>query len=547
MMLARAVVVAAASAIGSSLAVAGEQPAAEGRLHGPPSQMLVMPFDNQDGDARLYWLSEGSSLLLSMLLERYGAMAVARDDRVTAFERLQLPPAVALSHATVIRVSQIVGAADVVVGAYDAAADRLTVRARLIRMAAGRMMPEVVEEGALTDIFGVYDRLARQLLRYPGGPAPPAAPGTMLSSPEAFELYVKGVIAEGPGTDRQYLEQAAAIAPRDDQLRVALWQAHTAAGDHLRALAVATAVGPTSGHARLAAYQRAMSQIALKRHDEAFVTLAALHKAERSAEVLNAMGVVALRRGRTPTMERASSYFRQASQLDPADADYLFNLGYACWLDSDAPGAVAALRDAVRRDPVDADAHAVLSAALRQTGATAEAARELELARRLAGQPDSAAGAPVAPAVPGGMERLKRPLGRSRPHVDAMIGLSGQRDQAALVAFHLDAARRAYAREADREAEQGLRRVLFLSPYLADAHLLLGRVHLRSGRPADAIQAFQVALWSEESAGAYVALAEAYWQAQNLPAAKEAVERALERDPTSVEARALSDRLARPR
>ena len=96
------------------------------------------------------------------------------------------------------------------------------------------------------------------------------------------------------------------------------------------------------------------------------------------------------------------------------------------------------------------------------------------------------------------------------------------------------------------EAERELRRALYLSPYLAEAHLLLGRVHLRTGRTADAIQAFKIALWSADSAAGHLALAEAYLQSQNPTAAREEVDRALALDPTSAAARALRDKLAKP-
>src|SRR5687768_13976538 len=99
---------------------------------GAISETLVMPFDNPQADAKLVWLAEGSAVLLSAFLERYGAASVSRDGRLSAFERLQLPPAAALSHATVIKVGQFVGASDVVVGFYELAGDHLTVRARMI-------------------------------------------------------------------------------------------------------------------------------------------------------------------------------------------------------------------------------------------------------------------------------------------------------------------------------------------------------------------------------------------------------------------------------
>jgi Tfp pilus assembly protein PilF len=137
------------------------------------------------------------------------------------------------------------------------------------------------------------------------------------------------------------------------------------------------------------------------------------------------------------------------------------------------------------------------------------------------------------------LERLKDFLDRPSTRVNAMIASAGQRVQAELATHHLDAGRRAYEREADREAERELRRALYSSPYLAEAHLLLGRVYLRGGRPADAIQAFRIALWSEETVEGHVRLAEAYLIAQNLPAAREEVARALQLDPTSPEANAL--------
>jgi len=33
-----------------------------------------------------------------------------------------------------------------------------------------------------------------------------------------------------------------------------------------------------------------------------------------------------------------------------------------------------------------------------------------------------------------------------------------------------------------------LGRTVYLSPYEAEAHLLIGRIHLRAGRPGDAIE-----------------------------------------------------------
>ena len=128
------------------------------------------------------------------------------------------------------------------------------------------------------------------------------------------------------------------------------------------------------------------------------------------------------------------------------NADYFFNLGYAYWSEKDAGRRVYWLREAVRRDPTDGEAHFVLSAALQQTGAVAEAARERELARSLSSRyaqwESRAAGG--GELIPRGLERLHERLDEPAARVDTIITSSGQRDQAALATFHLDAGRRAF-------------------------------------------------------------------------------------------------------
>ena len=501
-----------------------------------PHEILVMPFEDPNDDPKLYWLGEGSAVLLAEYLERYGGLAVRREERLAAFDRLQLPPAAALSHATVIKVGQFVRAGAVVIGSFALSQSELTVRARTIDLDAARMGEEVVERGPLTDLFAIYDAVARRL-RNAKAPAPPPAAGTLLTSLHAFELYVKGMVAESAKTQRTYLEQAAKAAPAEDRIKLALWRVHTETGNHQLALAAAASVTATSLQSEAARYLVARSQLALKRLDEAFNTLKALQSDTRAAEVANALGVVQLRRGATPQTGRPVYYFNQAAQTDPSDPDYFFNLGYGYWLDKDPPAAVYWLREAVRRDPADGDAHLVLAAALQQTGSTAEAARERELAARLSASTDETMKA--VDSIPRGLERLKEFLDRPSGRIDAILSSTGQRDQLELATHHLEAGRRAFEREADREAERELRRALFSSPYLAEAHLLLGRVYLRAGRTSDAIQALKIALWSEVSVEGHLRLAEAYLAASNVAAAREEVDRALTLEPKNGDALAL--------
>jgi Flp pilus assembly protein TadD len=84
-----------------------------------------------------------------------------------------------------------------------------------------------------------------------------------------------------------------------------------------------------------------------------------------------------------------------------------------------------------------------------------------------------------------------------------------------------------------------LRRVVYLLPYEAQAHLLIGRIHLRAGRPKEAIDALKISVWSEDTAEARTALGEAYVKTGDPAAAREHLARALQLDPESAEAKRL--------
>lgn len=507
-----------------------------------PAPIVVIPFENPTQEARLAWMREGAAILLSEMLVASGEPVIDREERLQAFDRLQLPADASLSRASAIKVGQTVGAALVVNGTIAMQGEQLIARARVVRLDSGRLLPELETSGPLLDLYGVFGRLA-QKVRGSTEP-PPAADDRLPPTAPVFELYVKGLIAETPSTALSFLEQTLKAAPGFDPARLAMWDLHSEASDHLKALDAVSAIRPASRLAREGRFRRSLSQINLKRFDDALETLRALQKEEASATVANAIGVAELRRSATPVPGRATYYFSQASELDPSDGDLFFNLGYAYWIDKDPRASIYWLREAVRRDPADGDAHFILGVALQQTGATAEATRERELAARLsskyAGWESRAGG---GDPVPKGLERLHEELTPDHARVENMITTAGQRDQENLAAFHLDAGRRAFEREADREAIQELRRALYLSPYLAEAHLLLGRLYLRGGRPAEAVDTLKIALWSEETVAAHVSLAEALLQVQDQASARIEVERALAIDPKSAEALALKARL----
>ena len=147
-----------------------------------------MPFENETHEARYDWLGEGAASALTEDLTALGAQALSREDRLRAFEHLRVPAAHNLSIATIIRVAQIVGAEQVIIGSFAVNGTTLTIHARPTRLDTGRRFPDITETGPLTDLFQIFARAARRLL-----PSSVAMSEMERGHPPlaAFEEYIK--------------------------------------------------------------------------------------------------------------------------------------------------------------------------------------------------------------------------------------------------------------------------------------------------------------------------------------------------------------------
>jgi tetratricopeptide (TPR) repeat protein len=498
------------------------------------------------------WLGEAAAVLLGDALRAMQLPALTRAERVRAFEEANLPTAGRLSLASLVRVGHLVLASDLVVGTVRLSGEELVIDARRIRLDTGRLVEQTTDRAPLPDLIALHDRVARRLMgRQPtaGGTqgAPPApVPGALPLG--AFENYIKGVIAEQPAAQIRFLQAALRLAPSDARAHLALAEVYADQGDHGRALSEAQAVPPTTPLGRRARFLAGRALVELARLDDAFQTFRGLADERPTAALFNNLGVIQLRRGATPQTGKATFYFTKASELDPEEADYFFNLGYAYWLERDGQAAIYWLREAVRRNSADGDAHFVLGVALQAAGAAGESARELGLARQLSSKYAEWEKKPAGTdLVPKALERPSQDLETMHgPRLDAAQLTSAQREQQELAAFHLERGRRFYQSEHDRDALIELRKAVYLSPYAAEPHLLMGRVLLRTGQIKDAVSALRIAVWSQDSAAGRLALAEALLQSEDKDGARAEANKALTLDPGLAEAKALLARIDKP-
>ena len=217
-----------------------------------------------------------------------------------------------------IRIGRLVAASQVIVGSYVLTGETLTVRARAIRLDTGQLLPEVNESAPLTDIFQIYDRVARRLL--PGSAV--AAEQLEQTRPPlpAFEQFIKGLLARAPATQLAFFNQALRLAPAFHRARIGLWSVHAAQGEHQRALEVVRPVPADHPLSRRARFLASLSMLELAQFGAAADTLAALNRQRGDAALVNNLGIVQLRRP-PGSLIKPSSFFLEATKLDSTDPD----------------------------------------------------------------------------------------------------------------------------------------------------------------------------------------------------------------------------------
>jgi predicted Zn-dependent protease len=222
---------------------------------------------------------------------------------------------------------------------------------------------------------------------------------------------------------------------------------------------------------RRARFDVALSLIELKRYDSAAKELAALHVQQPASAISNALGIVELRKAALPGAAlKAVPFFERAAGEGPGETDYLFNLGYAYALAGDDAHALLSLRETVRYDAADGDAHLVMATMLGSDGRAAESQRELDLARLLGTALETALPRPPDRRS-ARAERAADRSGRRAPGGAAFASAANRRSKRPL-SF---TSSRAFAdRRRDREAIANLQRSIYLAPYQDEPHPAAG-------------------------------------------------------------------------
>jgi tetratricopeptide (TPR) repeat protein len=499
--------------------------AAHGRL------LLVLPFENHTSQANFDWIGEGASNVLNRRLDSAGFLTIGRGDRLYALDRLGLPQSFQPSHATTIRIAQMLDADSVVLGYYTLSGDHFTAAAQILDVKALKLSPTIQEEGDLKNLLGILNSLAWRVAKQVD-PSYSVAEQTFLAADgalgvEAFENYIRGLIVEAPAERVAHLKEALRLDPAFTPAWFGLGMAYFANQEYDPAAVTFGRLPKDDPKALEADFYRGLSFFYTANYMKAEDAFAFVSIRLPLPEVVNNQAVAGSRRGRDGV-----PLFQQAVAADPKDPDYRFNLAVGLRRRNDIQGAIREIDQELKLRPQDTEAQAFANV-LKNPGAV-----KVNPDKGKAIQDDT---------LP--LERIKRSYNESGFR---QVAYEMEEVETARLAT-LPSAERASAlvKQGDQfmnggltlEAERQFQSALQANPSSALAHAGLAQVREHGGDANAARQEAQKSLALSPNVPAHLVLARLDLATNQLGTAAAEVSQALKLEPANASARGMKQAL----
>ncbi|HLL75490.1 MAG TPA: tetratricopeptide repeat protein [Pyrinomonadaceae bacterium] len=528
--------------------------------------VIILPFENTSAQREHNWIGPSFADALSEFFRVPGLRVVSNDERELLYQRLRLPLTTLPSRATAIKIAREARASLVVIGNYTVKVSQdervpaeISGSARVIDVNRGQQWQYQFDFGdALVNLQKLQGKLAWQILYQRDPAALTVSLNDVLEKanrvpPRAFESFVKGVMTEDPEKRSNYLQNAqkeyakvhagetysdAAFELGNLHYRQGKWKD---AAEHYSKLKRGDA-----NYAEAAFYAGIAHW---KQHDlkSALAALIPLTSAAPLTGVYNNAGAISLQAARDEkdaaerdrSLRQAVELLGRAKETEPDEATVLYNYAYALFLSGKFAEAADSLRKVLTVSPRDGEAFFLYSKALERAGqAEAAAAADNEARRYLktyaALQTNWQKSQTVAEVAPRLVARFDVAEAISRREV-AVEPVGPKAEDL------LERARKLYAAGQDDEVLPELNRVLMIEPMNAEAHLYIGRVHMRRGDLERAIISLKNTLfWSnQKSVDAHVLLGRIFLEKGDRAQALVHARTAIQLDPNHQDALAL--------
>jgi predicted Zn-dependent protease/TolB-like protein len=526
---------------------------------------LVFPFENAGASPRLDWLGEGLEELTIQSLSASGQQVYSHAGRTTELERNGLPFSAKLSRASMLRVAQDLDADFVIFGSFTSDGKSLTIESRVLRTDPLMLLPTVRETAPLDSLMEMQSKLVWRLLSENDKAYRPTlaefSKGQRALRLDAFEHYIRGLLANEDEPRLRELREASRLEPAWPDPYFALGQTYFTRNDCTTALSFLSHIPPAHDRYLEALFSTGVCRLQLNQPDRAEDVFMSLQnsltgnsKGQQQAgalgadlpEILNNLAVAHARRGKTA---EAQAELRRATDLDPDEDDYPFNLGLLALQSADFTAAAAAFRDASERKPENPEDRALLVQSLEKAGKKSEADQERESAAEALG-PNAlqSAHVDVKPDATFRLARIRTELDTTALRLE--IAASGSAPNSAPTGAAIESAA-SHIRRGRQEltaghldsSENEFRGVLRTEPANAAAHRGLGEIAHRRGKLDDAVKELQASLDARDSALVRTMLARIYLEQKKPDLARAEVQRALKLAPNYTEAKQLLEHL----
>jgi tetratricopeptide (TPR) repeat protein/TolB-like protein len=566
----RALILCCGALLSAGATRAAQEKGADSRAAGSISSQaiyVVFPFQNMGASPRLDWLGEGLEELTIQYLSAAGQQVYSHAGRAAELERNGLPVSARLSRASMLRIAQDLDADFVIFGSFTSDGKSLTVESRVLRIDPLGLLPVVHESGPLDSLMELHGKVVWRLLT--GNDHPyrfTLAEFSKAQRPlrlDAFEHYIRGLQANEDEAKLRELREASRLEPAWPDPYFALAETYLTRNDCNNALPLLAHVPRTHERYVEAVFSTGACRLQMNQPDRAEEVFTSLQntlggsvKGERSGvsggdlpEILNNLAIARAEQGKFSVAE---TDLKRATDLDPDEDDYPFNLGLLALHADGFAAAAEYFREAAERRPENPEDRALLILTLEKAGKNPEADQERETATEAFGPK----GLPVVYLEPKSdvlqrLERIKTELDATvlrleivspEPRTDS-AGDSGAVDSTAahvrrgrqeLTAGHIDV------------AETEFRSVLRAEPANAAAHRGLADIAHRRGKLDDTVKELQASLQSRDSAVTRTILARIYLEQKKTDLARAEVQRALQLAPNYSEAKQLLEHLQKP-
>jgi tetratricopeptide (TPR) repeat protein len=521
---------------------------------------LVFPFENAGASASLDWIGEGLEELTIQQLSAAGQQVYSHAGRLSEMDRYGLPSTGRLSRATMLHIGQELDVDYIVFGDYTSNGKTIRVAARLLRVNPVALLPTVELEDSLSALMDLNTKLTWRLLGTCNHGYPLSfSDFSRLQQPlslNAFEQYIRGLLANDDEAKLRDLKEAARLEPGWPEPAFAIAEVYSHRGDCSAALSWYGRVPPTHARGIEAEFAIGVCRLRLGQPDRAEEAFNALEEQLRHnlvtgadlPEILNNLALACARQNNFPA---AMTALGRARDIDPDEDDYPFNLGLLALQQKDYATAETHFSDALQREPDNAEDMAFLIYTLDKLKKKTEAADQRDAAEEAFGEK----GLPLLKFDANNADSLTK-YQRIMPDLDTTslrLELEGPAihqnsggdpaEPSSSAVAHIRLGQQDYRAGRLDAAETEFRAALVTDPNNASAHRELAEIYRRRGKLDDAVRELLLSLQSRDSAAVRTTLARVYLEQKKPDLARSEVQKAIKLAPNYPEAKELLDHL----